>query len=50
MEVEFEAALRLWDARKHDSWTFADLPTDVADEIADAAEGSPEGSGRSASR
>ncbi|GEA83164.1 MAG: DUF1905 domain-containing protein [Cellulomonas sp.] len=45
MEVEFEAALRLWDARKHDSWTFADLPTDVADEIADAAEGVSRGFG-----
>jgi len=45
VEVEFEAALRLWDARKHDSWTFADLPTDVADEIADAAEGVSRGFG-----
>lgn len=45
MEVEFEAALRLWDARKPDSWTFADLPTDVADEIADAAEGVSRGFG-----
>ncbi len=38
MQVEFEARLRLWDVRKHDSWTFADLPTDVADEVAHVAE------------
>lgn len=45
MEFEFEARLRLWDARKSDSWTFADLPTEVADEIADEAEGISRGFG-----
>ncbi|MBT0995574.1 DUF1905 domain-containing protein [Cellulomonas sp. DKR-3] len=45
MEFEFEARLRLWDARKSDSWTFADLPTSVADEIADEAEGVARGFG-----
>ncbi|WP_236120176.1 DUF1905 domain-containing protein [Cellulomonas palmilytica] len=45
MDVEFETRLRLWDARKHDSWTFADLPTDVADDIADVVEGSSRGFG-----
>ena len=45
VDVDFEARLRLWDARKHDSWTFVDLPTDLADEIADAAEGVSRGFG-----
>lgn len=45
VDVEFEALLRPWDVRKHDSWTFADLPTDVADEVADAAEGVSRGFG-----
>lgn len=44
-EFEFDAQLRLWDARKSDSWTFADLPTAVADEIADLAEGVARGFG-----
>ena len=44
-EYEFDARLRLWDARKHDSWTFADLPTDVADEIADVSAGVTRGFG-----
>jgi len=34
---EFEAALWLWESRRADSWTFVSLPTDVADEILDAA-------------
>jgi hypothetical protein len=45
MEFEFETQLRLWDARKSDTWTFADLPTDMADEIADEAEGAARGFG-----
>jgi len=45
VEVDFEARLRPWDARKHDSWTFVDLPTDAADEIADVAEGVSRGFG-----
>ncbi|MBX9243520.1 DUF1905 domain-containing protein [Actinotalea ferrariae] len=34
---EFDAALYLWQARQADSWTFVNLPTDVADEILDVA-------------
>ncbi len=45
MPYEFDATLRLWDARKDDSWTFVDLPTDLADEIADVAEGVARGFG-----
>jgi len=45
VDVEFEGLLRLWDARKSDSWTFVDLPTDVADDIADVAEGVARGFG-----
>ncbi|GEL94800.1 DUF1905 domain-containing protein [Cellulomonas composti] len=45
VEYEFDADLHLWDARKHDSWTFVDVPTDVADEIADVAAGVTRGFG-----
>ena len=38
MEFEFDAELYLWDARREDRWTFASLPTAVADEIAEVAE------------
>lgn len=38
MELEFEAQLHLWDARREERWTFASLPTAVADEIAEVAE------------
>lgn len=38
MTWEFDAALYLWDARRHDCWTFVNLPTDVADEVLDAGE------------
>jgi hypothetical protein len=37
MSYEFYADLWRWDARQSDSWTFASLPTDVADEINDVA-------------
>lgn len=36
MTYRFSADLYLWDART-DSWVFANLPEDVADEIEDAA-------------
>lgn len=38
MEIEFDATLYRWDARKADSWVFVDLPTDLADEVLDAGE------------
>ncbi|MEN0128393.1 MAG: DUF1905 domain-containing protein [Brevundimonas sp.] len=38
MEVEFDAPLWLWDARREDRWTFVAVPTDLADEIAEVAE------------
>jgi hypothetical protein len=34
---EFDAELWLWDARQTDSWTFVDLPTDVADDVLELA-------------
>ncbi|NTW42449.1 MAG: DUF1905 domain-containing protein [Cellulomonadaceae bacterium] len=37
MRFEFDAPLWLWDARKTDSWTFASLPDDVADEVLEVA-------------
>ena len=37
MTYEFDATLWLWDART-DSWTFVSLPTDLADDVLDAAE------------
>jgi len=45
VDVDFEARLRPWQARKHDSWTFVDLPTEVADDIADVADGVARGFG-----
>jgi hypothetical protein len=33
MAYVFDAELWLWDARKHDSWTFVSLPADDSDEI-----------------
>ncbi len=33
MEIEFDASLWLWDARRTDSWTFLSLPEDLADEV-----------------
>ncbi|WP_448072655.1 DUF1905 domain-containing protein [Georgenia yuyongxinii] len=37
MTYEFDAELWLWAARQTDSWTFVDLPTDVADDILELA-------------
>ncbi len=37
MTYEFDAPLWLWDARATDSWTFASLPEDTADEILEVA-------------
>ena len=45
MEVEFEAELWLWEARKADSWTFVSLPVDVSGEIRDRAGGLSRGFG-----
>ncbi len=40
----FDATLYLWEART-DSWVFADLPFDIADEIEDAQTGPRRGFG-----
>ena len=45
MELEFEGRLRLWDARRDEGWTFVDLPTEMADEILEVAEGVARGFG-----
>ncbi|ROS27908.1 DUF1905 domain-containing protein [Cellulomonas sp. PhB150] len=45
MEFEFEARLRLWDARRDEGWTFADVPPAMADEILEVAEGVARGFG-----
>ncbi|TRW46627.1 DUF1905 domain-containing protein [Georgenia yuyongxinii] len=37
MTYEFDAELWIWDARKVDSWTFVDLPPDVADDVLELA-------------
>lgn len=37
MEIRFTAPLWEWDARRTETWTFVSLPTDLADEILDAA-------------
>lgn len=44
MTHTFSAELYLWEARV-DSWVFANLPEDVADEIEDAAPEPPRGFG-----
>ncbi|WP_062525994.1 DUF1905 domain-containing protein [Demequina rhizosphaerae] len=43
-DYRFEATLYAWDART-DTWIFADLPFDVADEIEDAQHGPRRGFG-----
>ncbi|WP_129337391.1 DUF1905 domain-containing protein [Cellulomonas endophytica] len=45
MEVDFEAELYVWDARKADTWTFVALPPEVADEIDEVAAGRSGGFG-----
>jgi hypothetical protein len=37
MRYEFDSPLWVWDARQTDTWTFVSLPTDVADDVLDAA-------------
>ena len=37
MTFDFEAELWVWDARKHERWTFVSLPDDVSDEILERA-------------
>jgi hypothetical protein len=41
----FDAELWLWDARKHDSWTFISLPVDDSEEIRHRTEGMANGFG-----
>lgn len=45
MEVEFTSRLWQWDARRQDAWVFASVPQDLADEIADVAQGATRGFG-----
>jgi hypothetical protein len=45
MTFEFDAVLREWDARREDTWVFADLPEPLADEIAEIVEGRTRGFG-----
>lgn len=45
MAYEFDATLRPWDVRRHDTWVFVDLPETTSDEIADLAEGRTRGFG-----
>jgi hypothetical protein len=35
VEVEFEAELWVWDARKADTWTFVSLPAEASSDIRD---------------
>jgi Domain of unknown function (DUF1905) len=43
--IVFDAELWLWDARKHDSWTFVSLPADESEEIRDLVGGRVSGFG-----
>ncbi|WP_238011864.1 DUF1905 domain-containing protein [Dactylosporangium sp. AC04546] len=45
MEVEFDAELWVWDARRDESWTFVSLPVEASDEIRDRAGGLRRGFG-----
>nr|WP_214405272.1 DUF1905 domain-containing protein [Pseudonocardia lacus] len=45
MAYAFDAELWLWDARKHDSWTFVSLPVDDSEEIRHRTEGMANGFG-----
>lgn len=38
MTWQFTAELWVWDARRHDTWTFVTLPHDVADEVLERGE------------
>lgn len=42
---EFDAELWTWDARRADTWVFLSLPTEVADDVLDRAEGVTRGFG-----
>jgi Domain of unknown function (DUF1905) len=33
MDVTFSAELWLWDARRHDAWTFASVPQELSEDI-----------------
>lgn len=44
-EAEFTAELYLWESRQADAWVFVNLPTDLSDEILDAAEHATRGFG-----
>ncbi|GCE76313.1 DUF1905 domain-containing protein [Cellulomonas biazotea] len=37
MDYDFDAPLWRWDARRTDTWVFASLPTEVADEVLEVA-------------
>jgi hypothetical protein len=41
VDVEFEAELWVWDARRTETWTFVSLPGDVSEEIRDLADAGP---------
>jgi hypothetical protein len=44
-EWTFEAELWLWDARRHDSWTFVTLPGEASEEIRELRTGPRRGFG-----
>ena len=44
VEVEFEAELWVWDARRADTWTFVTLPAEASSDIRDLG-GEPRGFG-----
>jgi hypothetical protein len=45
VNVEFEAELWTWDARRGDSWVFVSLPVDASDEIGELTGGERRGFG-----
>jgi Na+-transporting NADH:ubiquinone oxidoreductase subunit NqrF len=45
VEVVFDAELWIWDARRHEMWTFVSVPADHAEEIRDLAAVLPRGFG-----
>lgn len=45
MIVSFAAELWIWDARRHDSWTFVGLPVEASEEIRELTAGQARGFG-----
>jgi hypothetical protein len=45
MNVDFEAELWVWDARRDEAWTFVSLPADASDVIGDLTAGERRGFG-----